>query len=144
MKLTLSIICATVIIFGAWLLTVIYNCPKITPETLEPLFTGLAFVAVLATFIHERQQARAKDDEHQALLREMRAQVKATCRAARISALTAAIAVDRAELEKINVTGVLMSSGSGLTAQNRKSEIEARLHCNEKSLREAATITEVF
>jgi hypothetical protein len=135
---------AAILIIVLWLFTIENIDWKITPDALEPLFTGLAFVAVFATFVHERQQAREKDDEHQALLREMRAQVKATCHAARISALTAAIAVDRAELGQINLTGVVMNTGSAQQAQNRKSEIETRLRCNEKSLRDAATITEFF
>ncbi len=142
---------AAILIIVLWFFTVENNGFKFTPDTLEPLFTGLAFVAVLATFIHERQQARDKENEHQELLREMRAQiremraqVKATCHAARISALTAAIAVDRAELEKFNLTGVLMTSGSGLQAKNRMSEIEARLRGNEKGLRDAATLTEIM
>lgn len=142
---------AAILIIVLWLFTIENIDWKITPDTLEPLFTGLAFVAVLATFIHERQQARDKGNEHQELLREMRtqiretrAQVKATCHAAKISALTASIAVDRAELGQINLTGVVMNTGSAQQAQNRKSEIETRLRCNEKSLRDAATITEFF
>jgi len=125
-----------------WLFTMLWPCGRFSTDTLEPLFTGLGFVAILATLVHERGQVAERDNEHRELLHKMQVQIKATCHAARIAALTASIANDRAELDKFHLSGVSLASGSGLMATKRREEIERRLRASGESLRKAAEISE--
>lgn len=137
-------------IFGLWALTL--ESRKITTESLGPLFTAFGFAALLITFDYEKKKDRAQaaDDRaeavkteraHRELLTRMQVQIKATCHAARIAALTACIENDRAELETIKVSGVL-ATGSGEAAATRAQEIGTRMRRSKEELRKATEITE--
>lgn len=147
------LVAVALMVFGGWYAALLNAGEKLTTETLEPLFTGLGFIAVLATLLYEQekvakrenqflQQFAQRDKEHHELLLKMQVQVKATCHAARIAALTASIENDRAELEKFHLVGVSTTTGSGAMAAKRKAEIEGRLKANEHALRIAAEIAE--
>ena len=56
-------------------------------DQLNVLFTGLGFAALVAAFMHEREQAEGADQEHAQLLSEMRRQVEATTEAAYLTAV---------------------------------------------------------
>lgn len=141
-------------VFALWLCVLIYSSDKkINVEALEPLFTGLGFVIVTFTLVHERAKDSAENEErktdqkkreqeHRELMHRMQVQIKATCHAARIAALTSAIDSDCRTLERSNTTGVASDTGSGLMATKRVKEIRDRLRRNEKAILDASEISE--
>ena len=72
-----------------WILVVGGVMPWLKTEQLEPLFTGLAFVGLLATFWHERANAAEAEREHIASLKESRRLVAAQLHSARVTAMIA-------------------------------------------------------
>ncbi len=58
---------------------------------LNTLFTGLAFVGVIAALWHERENADAREAEHKADMAEMREQTDAAYRSTRVTAIIASI-----------------------------------------------------
>lgn len=60
---------------------------------LNTLFTGLAFVGVIAALWHDRDGAEDREREHDELLAAMKAQAAASAETTRITAIIARIAV---------------------------------------------------
>jgi hypothetical protein len=117
-------------------------------EDLEPLFTGLGFIAVMLTLNHEREQGLNSEREnqqqnldaakrHHEQLANLQAQIAATLSIAQLTAIPAAMEHAREELKKFNLSGVSLGSGSGAMAMKRKQKIELQLQTYERMLERA-------
>jgi hypothetical protein len=82
------------------------HCGASFTEHLEPLFTGLGFVAILATLIHERSKTVAAEREHAEVLAEMRRNTEMSTQANRIAVIVARISYLTARIDEANQSGM--------------------------------------
>lgn len=82
----------TLFVGAVWLLVVAGVFPAIRTDQLEPLFTGLGFIGLVATFWHERSKTADAEQEPADVLAEMRLNTAMSTQANRIAILTRRIA----------------------------------------------------
>jgi hypothetical protein len=106
---------------------------------LNCLFTGLAFAALLATFLQAREEASGRDTEQRELFKLMRAQNLTICHSARVMALSAALNHTREERGRIHSVGTV-----GGPAEQRKNELDVKIARLARQLDEATETRELL
>lgn len=98
-------------VFSLWLLANSGAIPGVKTDELEPLFTGLGFVGLLATFWHERAKSHEAEREHVAVLSEMRRNTAMSTRANQIAILSARITCLSYQIAEVSPEAKRMGDG---------------------------------
>ena len=124
----------------SWYAALSSNLYGITVQQLAPLYTGLGFVGLVATFWHERRKSEGAEQEHSEMMNALRSQNKTICHAARVYAISARID----QLTNATKDGLKHRAGIGVNAEKRLKDMLTEKTLLEKTLKEACETTELF
>lgn len=105
MKITPGLIFCSGGLIGifSWLLALNDCLYGVTVSQLEPLYTGLGFVGLVATFWHERDKSEEGNQQHDELLAAMTKQAEASTRLVEVTLHQAKISALIARIESYDV-----------------------------------------